>query len=431
MTRLLIPVLVSLLLVACGKSSSSSSNQCIADWPAAGEPFTPAAPLAGVEPRILWRKRLTGAVTNDWILVNDERVALTAGGRLYLLDHDGNYLGGRTSAAFEGVTSAVADRDGNYYFVGWNVYSTDADGNLRWLVPLAEVTGDAPRARGRLVLGPDGGLFFGDSDGYLYAVESRDGQRRWRRRIAGDGEGAPVVLGGAGNAVLAIARAPAGQAEGQAEVRPQLWRASDGEPLASFDGPGGERYGAMFGRTLGIVTQRMEDRGGSYPWMHISALDTCAEERWTLTPRRAQWPALIGPGDQLYVVEREDEEGSPTFVSLYGPDGKRAAGPAPMPPPWGIGADGTIYALACDKPGHDGPSRLHAFGPDLEERWVLPLGDSCPAAGPVIDAQGQLYFTWYIDNATEVVAVQTGSPGLAPTSWPTRRHDARGTGWLD
>ncbi|HWN66815.1 MAG TPA: hypothetical protein VNM90_04195, partial [Haliangium sp.] len=99
--------------------------------------------------------------------------------------------------------------------------------------------------------------------------------------------------------------------------------------------------------------------------------------------------------------------------------------------PWGIGADGTVYAVACDSSGYEGPSRLHAYDAGLGELWSLPLGDACPMAGPVIDARGRLYFAWFIDGGAEIVAVQTASPGLAETSWPVRRHDARGAAWLD
>lgn len=409
-------------LAACRQSPSHPPNQCVDGWPAA-QPFSPAAPIPGVEPAILWRTPVTTVAANDWLLVNDERVAFTASGRLFLLDKDGNYIGGRSSASRGRVTAAAADEDGNFYFAGRNIYSVDRDGALRWLVPLSELSADPPRAAGRVVLSPDGTMFFGATDGHLYAIDMRDGTRRWRRQVTDEDGKAPLVMAGAGNAVMAFARGN--------DIRPQMWRTSDGEPLSRFLGPGGEYFGAMLGRSLGIVAQRMEDRGGAYPWMHVAVLDACAAERWTLTPTRPQWPVLIGPGDRLYVAERDDQEHSPTFVSVYEPDGTRAAGPTAMPLPWGIGADGTLYAVACDSSAHEGPSRLYAYDMDLNQRWMLPLGDSCPMTGPVIDDQGRLYFTWNLDSVTEVVAVQTTSPGLAPTSWPTRRHDSRGTGWLE
>lgn len=408
-------------LSAC-KDDRLPENRCVDGWPAAGEPFAPAAPLPGVTPGILWRTRL-GSTMGDWLLLTEDRLAFAAGASLYLLDHDGNLLRRRGSPAAEGITSAVADRDGNFYFAGHSVYSVDADGELRWLAPLPGEDGIYPRATGRLVTSPDGALFFGATDGHLYAVEGRDGALRWRRRITGDGQRPPAVLGGAGDAVLAIAR--------DGEPTAQLWNTATGTPTAHFVARDGERHGAMFGRRLGVVTQRMEDRGGAYPWMHIAVHDPCARERWRLPATRPQWPALIGPDDQLFVVERDDVEGSATFVSVYDEAGARVAGPVEMPPPWGIGADGTVYAVACDSSGYEGPSRLHAYDAGLAELWTLPLGDACPMAGPVIDARGRLYFAWYIDRGTEIVAVQTASPGIAATSWPVRRRDARGTGWLD
>jgi outer membrane protein assembly factor BamB len=420
------PALLGAMLLACLPACSDGpllpDNQCVSGWPDPGEPFEPAAPLAGVTPGIAWRTPL-GSSINDWLLLTDDRIALTAASSLYLLDHDGALLRRRSSAAFENVTSAVADDDGNFYFAGHSVYSVDPDGELRWLTPLPGEDGRYPRAVGRLVREPGGDLYFGASDGHLYAVGGDGGALRWRTRLTGDGQRPPAVLGGVGDAVLAIARDGAPQA--------QLWNTATGAPMAHFVGPGGEHHGAMFGRRLGIVTQRLEDRGGAYPWMHISVLDSCSRERWHLPARRPQWPALIGPDDQLFVVERDDVEDSPTFVSVYDVDGKRVAGPVAMPPPWGIGADGTIYAVACDSSGYDGPSRLHAYDSALEEQWMLPLGDSCPMAGPVINAGGRMFFAWYFERVAEIVAVQTASPGVARTSWPVRRHDARGTGWLD
>jgi outer membrane protein assembly factor BamB len=409
-------------LPACG--DNLPGNQCVTGWPATARPFVPAAPIAGVTPAILWRTRF-GSAMGDWLVLTDDRLAFPTSTSLYILDHDGNLLRRRTSPAFEVITSAVADREGNFYFAGHSVYSVDRDGEFRWLAPLPGDPGlyPYPRAVGRMVMSPDGALFFGATDGYLYAVEGQGGFLRWRTPITGEDERPPVVLGGAGDAVLAIAR--------DGEPRAQLWHTRTGKPVAHLVGPDGERHGAMLGRELGIVAQRMEDRGGAYPWMHVSVLDTCGNERWSLPAKRPQWPALIGPEDRLFMVERDDVEGSPTFVSVYDQGGKRVAGPVEMPPPWGIGADGTVYALTCDSSGYEGPSRLHAYDAALGELWSLPLGDSCPMAGPVIDDRGRLYFAWYIDNTAEVVAVQTASPGLAVTSWPVRRHDARGTGWLD
>ncbi|HWN71228.1 MAG TPA: PQQ-binding-like beta-propeller repeat protein, partial [Haliangium sp.] len=292
-------------LPACG--DNLPDNRCVADWPSEIQPFAPVASITGVTPEILWRTRL-GSFMADWLVLTEDRLAFPSGTSLYLLDHDGVVVRRRVSPAFEPITSAVADRDGNFYFAGHSVYSVDRDGDFRWLAPLPGENGIYPRALGRMVMSPDNALFFGATDGYLYAVEGQGGALRWRTRVTGDGQRPPAVLGGAGNALLAIAR--------DGEPTAQLWNATTGAPMAHLVGPDGERHGAMLGH-LGIVAQRMEDRGGPYPWMHVSVLDACARERWKLPAGRPQWPALIGPEERLFMVERDDVEGSPTFVSVY------------------------------------------------------------------------------------------------------------------
>ena len=418
-----LPAIAACLVLACQAPPGGLRNQCVADWPAS-QPFVPAEPVAGVTPEILWRSRITGSPANDWLVASGDYLAFTAATRLYILDRTGQVVARRDSAGFERVSAAVADDAGNFYFAGISAHAVAPDGSLRWVAPLTSFSDRVPLALGRAILDPFGGLFFAASDGYLYGIDSRDGSLLWQRQVSDPAkhERAPMVIGGVGNAVLA--------ASPDGTWRPGLWNRTTGEPMAWFTSSHGERHGALIGPEIGIIVQRMEDRGGSYPWMHIAALDACSNQRFEIPARRPQWPVLLGPGDRLYVVERDDRPGSPTSVSVYDPDGSLAAGPADMPIPWGIGADGTIYALACDSPGMDGPSRLYAYGPDLTERWMLPLGDACPTAGPVIDSTGRLYFTWYFDRATEVVAVQTRSPGLAATAWPTRRRDPHGTGWL-
>jgi hypothetical protein len=51
----------------------------------------------------------------------------------------------------------------------------------------------------------------------------------------------------------------------------------------------------------------------------------------------------------------------------------------------------------------------------------------------VLDDSGVMFLTRRGDagsNATEMIAIQTTSPGLANSSWPSLRHDNRGTSWL-
>jgi hypothetical protein len=49
-----------------------------------------------------------------------------------------------------------------------------------------------------------------------------------------------------------------------------------------------------------------------------------------------------------------------------------------------------------------------------------------------LEDNGVMYLTWKANKGitTEAIAIQTASPGLADSSWPSLRHDNRGTAWL-
>jgi hypothetical protein len=80
-------------------------------------------------------------------------------------------------------------------------------------------------------------------------------------------------------------------------------------------------------------------------------------------------------------------------------------------------------------------NELIAYTSDLEEMWRLNLGkpDNCPIGNGVLDEDGVLYLARALsggDENVEILAIQTQSPGLAESSWPSLRHDNRGTMWL-
>jgi hypothetical protein len=73
---------------------------------------------------------------------------------------------------------------------------------------------------------------------------------------------------------------------------------------------------------------------------------------------------------------------------------------------------------------------LVAYSSELTESWRIELGKPCTYSGTVLADDGVLYVAREVADGIEVIAVQTASPGLAPTAWPARRHDNRQTGWL-
>lgn len=405
-------VTLALLLIACQGPPTSVPNRCVEGWPAAA-PATPQPSLAGVTPGIRFRKRITRGVANAGIVATADRIALTAGARFMAYDHDGNLVFDRVPPGVERVSAPVADEAGNFYFAGAAVYSVDPAGAWRFMTPLV---GNASR---QVLLSPAGVVYAATNEGWLFAVDAVDGRVRFSREIGAEPLGGATLVAGAGEALIAIARVR--------DPSQQLLDARTGATLARWPGLG---LGAFAGPTIGLVTQRQDEASGVYPWMHVTVLDACSNVRWSIPATRPQWPALLLPGDELLLVERDDVEGSPTFVSRYAPDGGRLAGPTRAAPPAAVGADGTIYGLECDSTGLEGPSRVIAYGSDLAELWRVELGPTCPLTPPTLSPDGLLVFAGFLDDATELVAVQTTSPGLAPSAWPARRHDARGTGWL-
>ena len=98
-----------------------------------------------------------------------------------------------------------------------------------------------------------------------------------------------------------------------------------------------------------------------------------------------------------------------------------------------VGQDGTLYAVSCMY-SNPPENRLYAYSPELDELWHLDLGKNvyCPFGNGVLDDDGVLYFAIPSESnvGTDVVAIQTKSPGLARSAWPMIRHDNRGTMWL-
>lgn len=63
--------------------------------------------------------------------------------------------------------------------------------------------------------------------------------------------------------------------------------------------------------------------------------------------------------------------------------------------------------------------------------YGLDLGGHCPSGSAVLDTDGVLYLVRTDDGGElDLLAIQTRSLGLANSSWPSLRHDNRGTSWL-
>jgi hypothetical protein len=118
----------------------------------------------------------------------------------------------------------------------------------------------------------------------------------------------------------------------------------------------------------------------------------------------------------------------PDIVAI-GADGQIVAGPIPRrETPWLVGADGTLYAAEFGSPSS--PSKLVALSPELAELWTIDIPSAMPyGTSAVLGDDGVLYTQIGTVDGSAVIAIQTKSPGLARSSWPTYRHDNRSTNW--
>ena len=157
--------------------------------------------------------------------------------------------------------------------------------------------------------------------------------------------------------------------------------------------------------------------------------DTCGRLRWSGTLKGA---GVVASGE-LLAISTDTRSGTLFLSDMLG---NVVAGPAPAEGwPIAAAADGAIYTFRCDDAATS-TNRVLAYSRDLEELWRLDLGgDACKGmtGNVILDDTGVMYLMRRGDSgadATEMIAIQTTSPGLADSSWPSWRHDNRGTAWL-
>lgn len=169
------------------------------------------------------------------------------------------------------------------------------------------------------------------------------------------------------------------------------------------------------------------------PGFKFVLLDTCGREIWSTSvfegSEIAGGRGLVGPGEITYaqIIHTDsaaNQTRSPDIVAIDA-GGQIVAGPiSRKETPWLVGADGTLYLMEFQAAGLS--SRMVALSPTLEEKWTLdvPAVFAYYTAAALTD-DGILYAQGY----STTVAIQTTSPGLAHSSWPSPRHDNRATNW--
>lgn len=409
-----------------------ASTTCIGNWPKSGRAPQVLAPLAVTAPRILWAQRIgtsrdygNGVLRTGAGLVEAKgNLLLTTGGPLAVIQKaNGAWSLADVTASRDWMSPPVSDEDGNVYSVGRSgFYAYDSNGHIVWSSPVPNPEGAEFVETQWPVLSPDGVLYGIGADSHLRALRASSGALMWRVPID-QRVGYAQLSGGGGDAVF---------------IHPF----TQGEVVIARDS------GASLGELLTAAGQRVAGFPGIWElgWdfgIGIGSLvcfDTCGSQKWS-TWVDSSWnedSGIIAAGEHLVAVKwKANSNGdrlTPDSMSLYDVYGNVVGGPVEgAGKPFVAGADGAIYTVNCEQSSSKA-NQVVAYSADLTEMWRIDIGlvDNCPVGNGVLDRDGVLYLTHAMGTGqgVEVVAVQTQSPGLAESSWPSLRHDNRGSSWL-
>lgn len=393
----------------------AASALCI-DLPAShGASPKPSLQNVGA-PRVIWSKTLSGSGFAGRLTLASGHLALSGDATLWILDRDGNVTGNLVGGPAWGPKSPtpIADREGNFYWSAGKdksyVYSVSPNGTVRWKKQLGsnqdmfqEITYTS-----NLVMNPEGVLFFAASDGFVYALQSKDGSVVWQ------------VPGGL-NSQGIVGYVDLGNGD--------LFR-MDHRRYSTIDG---SAKGALTldGRSVWEVPVYSGIMAGYYVSenneIHARSfmLDGCGRVLWSLPNQAGSfWEMqLVGFDDQILVRDGVQAEN----WYIYTATGQPIQGPIAAPGRTELlGADGTLYAYDCRS------SELVAYSwSGLDKLWSLHLDMGCDYRTAVLADDGVLYLASGETTPIQVVAVQTQSPGLADTAMPAWLYNNRRTGWLE
>jgi len=420
-------------LLSCKKDSPTQVGltECVQRWPTAGGPHMVKASLDVEAPKLLWAVDVGGtqcsgggeiATGDGGPVLSGDRLAFQAGAYLYFLSKDGTNPQRVSHTSFVSCASGVAaDPEGNVYSVlPEGVLSLNPSGGARWVGGGGRGSQSESAYYYPPVVAPDGVVYAATSDDRVYALRAKDGSTVWSKTASG-----ARVLGGAGNGLFI-------QADGRGV---SVLDTAEGRNLGTLsvmiDGKA-SKFGAQWGEWLlgwdfGIVN--------GTNWV----FDSCGTLRWSMFNRQTRY-AGAGPlttGELLVaaMTELDGDSWASRGIAVFDAAGGRVASASSAKGiVAAVGADGTIYTVACEA----GPPKnvARAYSPDLAEYWTFDLGGDRFCLGitgnVVLDEDGVMYLMRNSPNitGTQIVAIQTRSPGLADSSWPSWRHDNRGTAWL-
>ncbi|MFC1606985.1 PQQ-binding-like beta-propeller repeat protein [Candidatus Latescibacterota bacterium] len=255
------------------------------------------------------------------------------------------------------ASSPAIGSDGTIYFgsSNGNLYAVTPDGTERWQFETDGAVDDSP------AIGRDGTIYFGSFDTYIYAVDP-DGKLKWRFKTDGLIRSTPAITGD-GTVIVGsydgylYAFNPDGTLQWN-------FKAGDGIPTsAALDVDGTIYFGAKDGYLYACNSD------GTIKWKY----KTGSEIHWSSPSIGSDGTVYIGSFDSyLYAVNPGG-----TLKWKYKTGAKIGSSPA-------IGSDGIVYVESCD-------SYFYAFDSTGELLWKYDVGNTDFGCHPLIGADGTIY----------------------------------------
>jgi outer membrane protein assembly factor BamB len=330
--------------------------------------------------------------TNGMIYVgSDDR-------RLYAIDASTGVRRWEFATGGRVYSSPAIGPDGTVYVGSEDkkVYAVDGTtGVLRWEF----LTGGA--VFGSPAIGADGTVFVGSEDQRVHALGGKTGVKRWEFATGGGVSSSPAI-GADGTVYVGSTDKTVYALDGASGNK--RWGFVTGGPVYASPavGPDGTVY-------VGSEDKRMYALNGA-----------TGQKRWELATGGALYGSPVVGGDGRIFFGSDDKK-------LYAVDGMTGsivwtfASPGAVRSTPAVGSDGTVYV------GSDG-KLVHALdGRTGLKVWDHPVG-SWVSSSPVIGTDGVVYIG---AGDGRLLAVASGSPGLAASAWPMFRADRFRSGRID
>ncbi len=322
-----------------------------------------------------------GTVPNSISIDSNGTLYVTAANKLLAIDSDGNLLWNKEVGGI-GATAISSDESTIYAVGGKVLYAFSSSGEKQ----LWSFTEPTDNIYGEPNVGPDGTIYIGSWDTYVYAVNT-DGSLKWKYQT--DGAIAPLAsptLSNGGSTIYV------GSGDRNKDEGGTLYALNSGDgkliwKVENLDG--GRVSGAVVG-TDGTIYATGSGRVHAFNESGNQLWESEKDTASSLTPSLSSDGTLyVGTsGGIVYAINAST--GKTKWLYQTGPNPDFTGDQ--KDPQYGvlativIGADGIIYVGAMD-------GVMHALNTDGSVLWKYTTGDNinenCPAIGP----DGSLYFS--------------------------------------